>query len=99
MDESGIKQKGTSASTPVIAAMIALANDKRMRAGKPALGFLNPLLYSDELRHVFVDVTEGQSGSCIVNRTAEPGWETAVGWDAATGLGTLDFAKFVEAVA
>lgn len=99
MSEGGFTQKGTSASTPVVAAMIALANDKRMRAGKSALGFLNPLLYSQELRHAFVDVTEGQSGSCPYNRTVELGWETAVGWDPATGLGTLDFSKFVEAVA
>ena len=39
-------QSGTSASTPVVASIFALINDQRLRAGKPVLGFLNPLLYS-----------------------------------------------------
>jgi len=37
--------QGTSASAPVVAAMVALVNDKRMREGKPSLGWINPLLY------------------------------------------------------
>ncbi|KAJ6561529.1 tripeptidyl peptidase A [Mycena vulgaris] len=36
---------GTSASTPVVAGLVALLNDARLAAGRPALGFLNPLLY------------------------------------------------------
>jgi tripeptidyl-peptidase-1 len=94
----GPTSKGTSASTPVVAAMIALANDKRMRNGKPALGFLNPLLYSAELRHAFTDVTVGDTGSCPYDNTFELGWQATEGWDAATGLGTLDFAKFIDVV-
>ena len=37
---------GTSASSPTFAAIVALLNDERIAAGKPTLGFLNPLLYS-----------------------------------------------------
>ncbi|KAF9880405.1 hypothetical protein CkaCkLH20_02359 [Colletotrichum karsti] len=97
--QPGWTQKGTSASTPVVAAMIALANDKRMREGKPALGFLNPLLYSDKVRAAIDDVTSGSSGSCPIGDQVESGWSATAGWDPATGLGTLNFAKFIEALA
>ncbi|OBR11122.1 Tripeptidyl-peptidase sed4 [Colletotrichum higginsianum IMI 349063] len=96
--QPGWTQKGTSASTPVVAAMIALANDKRMRQGRPPLGFLNPLLYSDKVRSAINDVTSGSSGSCPVGDQVESGWLATAGWDPATGLGTLDFAKFVAAL-
>lgn len=36
---------GTSASTPIAAALIALLNDARFQLGKSQLGFLNPVLY------------------------------------------------------
>ena len=36
---------GTSASTPLFAGVIALVNDALLAKGKPALGFLNPLIY------------------------------------------------------
>ncbi|XP_035166959.1 tripeptidyl-peptidase 1, partial [Oxyura jamaicensis] len=36
---------GTSASTPVVAGMLALVNDRRLQRGKAPLGFLNPALY------------------------------------------------------
>ena len=48
---------GTSASCPVFAAMISLLNEARLNAGKPAMGFLNPFLYSNP--GAFVDVTVG----------------------------------------
>ncbi|KAK1624258.1 tripeptidyl-peptidase sed4 [Colletotrichum phormii] len=96
--QPGWTQKGTSASTPVVAAMIALANDKWMREGKPALGFLNPLLYSDKVRSAINDVTSGSSGSCSYGSQVESGWCATAGWDPATGLGTLDFAKFLQAL-
>ncbi|XP_031413541.1 LOW QUALITY PROTEIN: tripeptidyl-peptidase 1, partial [Meleagris gallopavo] len=35
---------GTSASTPVVAGMLALINDRRLQLGQPPLGFLNPAL-------------------------------------------------------
>ncbi|KAF9631675.1 putative tripeptidyl-peptidase 1 protein [Lasiodiplodia theobromae] len=90
--------KGTSASTPVFAAMVALLNDLRLRAGKPPLGFLNPLLYSDALKDVYRDVAEGQGGGCSNSTWFEPGWEALPGWDAVTGLGEPDFEKLRAAV-
>ena len=61
--------------------MIALLNDIRLEAGKPVLGFLNPLLYSNP--GIFNDITSGGNG-----------FYCAKGWDPVTGLGTMNFEKF-----
>lgn len=45
------------------AAIIALLNDARLRAGKPVLGFLNPWIYSSGYKG-FTDITAGQSDGC-----------------------------------
>lgn len=50
---------GTSASAPVFASMVALLNDRLTAAGKPPLGFLNPLLYSNPT--VFGDIISGMN--------------------------------------
>jgi tripeptidyl-peptidase-1 len=42
----GIADGISSASAPLFAAMIALLNNCRFNKGKPALGFLNPLIYN-----------------------------------------------------
>lgn len=36
---------GTSCATPIYAGVLSLLNDIRLLAGKPTLGFFNPLLY------------------------------------------------------
>ena len=36
---------GTSAASPQVAGLIALANEQQAKAAQPPLGFLNPLLY------------------------------------------------------
>ncbi|ODA83680.1 hypothetical protein RJ55_02195 [Drechmeria coniospora] len=80
---------GTSASTPVFAAMIALVNDARLRKGKPSLGWLNKKLYSPAVRDVLHDATTGLSKSCTFSGGKMPGgWPAKKGWDAITGLGT-----------
>ncbi|KAK3991102.1 tripeptidyl-peptidase [Cladorrhinum sp. PSN332] len=91
---------GTSASAPVIAAMVALVNDKRMRGGGKPLGWLNPLLYGDKVRGVLKDVTVGQSMGCTFpDGTEVNGWEVTEGWDAVTGLGVVgDFWEFMGAL-
>ncbi|KAJ3494975.1 hypothetical protein NLG97_g3723 [Lecanicillium saksenae] len=80
---------GTSGSAPTFAAIVALLNDALITEGKPPLGFLNPWLYSVEsgLR----DVTHGAATGC--NTT---GFPTAIGWDAATGLGTPWFPELKD---
>jgi len=95
---------GTSASTPVVAAMVALANDARMRAGKGPLGWLNPALYADEVLRagVYEDIVEGVSRECRFTRNPldrEPGWPAEPGWDAITGLGVpRDLVRFIDAL-
>lgn len=78
---------GTSASTPVFAAMIALVNDARYRLGKKSLGFLNVYLYSKEVKEILQDVTVGESVSCEWDGQKPGGWPAKTGWDAITGLG------------
>ncbi|KAF7422972.1 hypothetical protein PC9H_011136 [Pleurotus ostreatus] len=81
---------GTSASTPVVAAMIALINDYRLANKKPTLGFLNPMLYSENVTRVLNDVTEGSNPGC-----GTTGFPAREGWDPATGLGTPDFLRLL----
>ena len=50
---------GTSASSPVFASVIALLNDRLIAAGKPALGFSNPFLYSAQGQAALNDITTG----------------------------------------
>lgn len=86
--------KGTSASTPVVASMVALLNDLRLAQGKPVLGFLNARLYAEEVADVaFRDVTEGNINGCSNAQRVELGYNAAKGWDAASGLGEPMFNK------
>ncbi|KAI9146842.1 Tripeptidyl-peptidase sed2 [Paramyrothecium foliicola] len=85
--------KGTSASTPVVASMIALLNDIRLKKGLPVLGFLNPLLYDNKVASSgFKDITEGSINGCATAEHQQGGYAAATGWDAASGLGEPDFA-------
>lgn len=91
---------GTSASTPVVAAMIALVNDRRLRQGKPSVGWLNPLLYGDEFKEVLEDIIVGESYGCSFgDGTVVSGWEAGKGYDAVTGLGVIgDFGRLLESL-
>ncbi|KAH8807281.1 peptidase S8/S53 domain-containing protein [Xylogone sp. PMI_703] len=95
---------GTSAAAPTVAGIIALLNDARLRAHKPVLGFINPLLYLIGSK-ALNDITSGgsigcngfsfQSGAPIPGASIIPfaSWNATAGWDPATGLGTPDFEK------
>jgi tripeptidyl-peptidase-1 len=82
---------GTSCSSPTVAGIVALLNDVRYAAGKPALGWLNPLLYAHP--EGFNDVTTGSNPGC-----GTQGFQAAAGWDPATGLGTPNFQKLADIV-
>ncbi|RPD64099.1 family S53 protease-like protein [Lentinus tigrinus ALCF2SS1-7] len=82
--------EGTSASSPVFASMVSLVNDRLLNAGKPPLGFLNPLLYSDRATAMFNDITAGSNPGCNTN-----GFSAVQGWDAVTGFGSVDFQRFL----
>lgn len=85
---------GTSASTPTVAAMVTLWNDRRLNAGKPPLGFLNPLLYriAKENASAFNDIVVGnnaasQEGAYVCDYS----FRASSGWDAVSGLGSPNF--------
>jgi tripeptidyl-peptidase-1 len=98
---------GTSAASPVFAAIIALVNDALLKAGKPQLGFLNPWLYSNGLNGL-TDITGGGSVGCngVNGQTGAsiPGasiilyasWNATPGWDPVTGLGVPNFQKLKQ---
>jgi tripeptidyl-peptidase-1 len=81
---------GTSASTPLMSAILALVNDALLSSGRPVLGFLNPWLYKTGYKG-FTDVTLGSAVGCDTL-----GFPAVKGWDAVTGFGTPNFPKLVE---
>ncbi len=54
---------GTSAASPVVAAIMTLLNDARFREGKPAIGFANPWLYGYAYK-ALNDITHGAAVGC-----------------------------------
>ncbi|PPJ59300.1 hypothetical protein CBER1_04225 [Cercospora berteroae] len=93
---------GTSAAGPQVAAVFALLNDARFRAGQPAIGFANPWLYANA-RNSLVDVIRGGSVGCYGTNPQKQqpitgagiipyaSWNATVGWDPVTGLGYPNF--------
>jgi subtilase family serine protease len=75
---------GTSASTPLWAGIVAIANQV---AGRP-LGFINPALYKiaqQDGSQAFRDITTGRNGLTdpkIQGYSAGPGWDAVTGWGA-----------------
>jgi subtilase family serine protease len=85
---------GTSASAPLWAALITLANQ---RAGHD-LGFVNPAIYrigrSSAYHSAFHDITTGNN-TVIISSTTITGYSAGPGWDPATGWGTPDASVLV----
>jgi len=106
---------GTSAASPQVAALTALAEQERAAAHKGPLGNIDPLLYAHPTWFTDVTpVTDGtaQSGHLVNNRLwdyngdgvavtpdAVPGWPTLPGYDMTTGLGTPNAAAYVAGLA
>jgi len=83
---------GTSASTPLVAAMVAHWNEERLQKGQPPMGFLNPLLYrlAARLPEVFNDVVVGDN-RCSGDMCCNAGFAAVRGWDATSGVGSPRF--------
>ena len=79
---------GTSASSPVVGAIITLINEARLAIGKSSLGFLNNFIYANP--GAFNDITQGGNQGC-----GTPGFQSVPGWDPVTGLGTPNFPKLL----
>ena len=82
---------GTSASCPVVAAMISLINSELLENGKPPVGFINPLLYESDGSFAN-DVVIGDN-HCSTTRCCKHGFYSSRGWDPVTGFGSVDFIK------
>jgi subtilase family serine protease len=96
---------GTSAATPLTAAIVALVLEQEREAGRPRLGSLSPLLYElargPDYNSIFSDITKGTSSrdpNSAVGQTPAGG-AAQPGYDLATGLGSLKAAAFAAAVA
>ncbi|KAE9384500.1 subtilisin-like protein [Gymnopus androsaceus JB14] len=90
-----VLEGGTSASSPTLAAIIALINDRLIAAGKPVLGFLNPFIYSTAST-AFTDITIGHNAGYVFPASFVA-FDAAVGWDALTGFGTPIFSEILAA--
>lgn len=78
---------GTDISTCVFAGVIALLNDGLISQDKPAMGFLNPLLYSAIADvPILNDITSGNNPGCGTD-----GFFAKAGWDPITGLGSPNY--------
>ena len=96
---------GTSAATPLEAAIVALVLQQERKAGRPRLGSLAPLLYQlargPNYHSIFFDVTRGTSSrhpASALGRSPAGG-AAQPGYDLATGLGSLNASAFARAVA
>jgi subtilase family serine protease len=71
---------GTSFAAPLWAGLIALANQQLATNGKAPVGFLDPLIYPQNLTSAYAtdfhDITSGKSGSY----TAVKGYDLVTGW-------------------
>ena len=81
---------GTSASAPLWAGIIALADQYAQRH----LGFVNPAIYQiargSQYHQAFHDVTAGPSNTAEFPPTTITGYRAGPGWDPVTGWGSPD---------
>jgi subtilase family serine protease len=89
---------GTSASAPIWAALIALADQY---AGRH-LGFVNPAIYQiargPQYHTAFHDITTGNN-TVALNGVTIPGYQAGPGWDPVTGWGSPDAQVLVPLLA
>ncbi|KAJ6527418.1 family S53 protease [Mycena capillaripes] len=65
----------------IFASIVALLTNERIAAGKPGLGFLNPLIYQNP--QAFTDIKTGNNAACF-----EVVFNSTAAWDPVTGFGT-----------
>jgi kumamolisin len=76
---------GTSWSAPMWAGFCALINEARIKANKPALPFLNPLIYPLIGTPAFRDITSGTNGA----------FNAGAGYDLVTGVGVPNVKELI----
>ncbi|GAW04922.1 family S53 protease [Lentinula edodes] len=82
---------GTSASSPIFAAVVALLNDELLGKGKPPMGFMNPWIYAH--MEAFNDITDGSNPGC-----GTTGFPALEGWDPVTGVGSPNYQAMRKAL-
>ncbi|HEY6337253.1 MAG TPA: S53 family serine peptidase [Candidatus Sulfotelmatobacter sp.] len=79
---------GTSFAAPMWAGYLALANEQALLNGNPAIGFINPALYTigagSSYDSDFHDITTGSNGY-----SATTGYDLATGWGSPNGAGLI----------
>jgi subtilase family serine protease len=84
---------GTSFAAPMWAGYIALVNQQLVANGEPAIGFINPSIYAQNITSAYAadfhDITSGTSGS----------YSAVVGYDLVTGWGTPNGTGLINALA
>src|SRR5580692_1368270 len=85
---------GTSFAAPMWAAYIALANEQSAAKGEPSIGFINPMIYAQNVSGGalsagysanFHDITSGTSGSY----SADTGYDLVTGWGSPNGTALI----------
>jgi kumamolisin len=79
---------GTSWSAPVWAGLCALMNEARTKAGKTALGFLNPIIYPLMGTPAFRNITSGSNGA----------FHCGPGYDMVTGIGAPNVKELIARI-
>lgn len=90
---------GTSCAAPLWAAYTALANQQAAAANQPAVGFVNPAIYSlgkgSNYLSDFHDITTGNNFS----RSSPTKYPAVPGYDLCTGWGTPNGTNLINALA
>ena len=91
---------GTSEATPLFAGIVALAE----QVAHHSLGLINPALYALAAAHApgLADITRGGNTVSFTQHgrlVTVPGFRAGPGYDLASGVGTVDAARFVPELA
>ena len=69
--------------------VVSLINEDRRQAGLTSVGYVNPTLYSRP--ELYRDITSGNIRCTAGTVCCASGFTSAVGWDPASGLGSITF--------
>lgn len=95
-----LQDAGTSAATPVMAALITLVNSARLSKGMGTLGWIHPSLYQNYALFTN-DITVGNNFCPAITDAGVftcclQGFNATTGWDPVSGLGSIDFKAFYD---
>jgi kumamolisin len=77
---------GTSAASPMWAALFALINQSRAAKGLGPVGFVSTVLYKNGTGPEFHDIVLGNNSyNGVVGYSAGPGWDPVTGWGSVDG--------------